>query len=118
MKSKNVYWVKYHLEHLRNWRLAANLIAKVAKDIRDNVEVYVIGGAAEGRLTILSDIDVLICINEPISEKEIAELRKRILIKAMDEYGLPWDYPVELHIHTKCECERLLKRLKKFIKVT
>jgi hypothetical protein len=55
-----LYWVKYHLNYLRVWRDAAKSIARATRSIEPDVEVYVIGGAAEDRLTVLSDIDVVL----------------------------------------------------------
>lgn len=70
-------------------------------------------GVAEDRLTVLSDIDVLICVSSPSSNEELARLRKRVLAEAMDAYGLPWDYPIELHVYAKGECEKILKKARK-----
>lgn len=105
-----MFWAKYHLEHLRNWRKAAEAVAKAVEDLKLNAEVYVVGGAAEGRLTILSDIDILVCVKE--ETEDLGKLRKQILTKAMDKYGLPWDYPVEIHISPAKECAETLNTLK------
>ncbi|MCY0883002.1 MAG: hypothetical protein OWQ50_04205 [Acidianus infernus] len=56
------------------------------------------GGVAEDRITVLSDIDILIVIKRKLSGKERKELSKKVLIRAMDFYSLPFDAPVELHI--------------------
>jgi len=92
-----MFWVKHHIEHLRNWRRAVEAVAKAVEDLKLDAEVYVFGGAAENRLTVLSDIDVLICVRK--EEGDFRELKKKILIRAMDKYNLPWDYPIELHVH-------------------
>lgn len=98
-------------------RRAVKAIAKAVKDLDLRVDIYVIGGAAEDRLTILSDIDVLVCLD--VSEAEdIGGLRKRILIKAMDEHGLPWDYPIELYILPRGECREALRHIGKFVKAS
>ena len=55
-------WVSYHFEHLRRWGEYAEKVTKAARDVAGDVEVYVIGGVAEGRTTVLSDIDVLIVV--------------------------------------------------------
>jgi predicted nucleotidyltransferase len=55
-------WVRYHFEHLRRrWEYAEG-VARAAKDLLPGAEVYVIGGVAEGRVTALSDIDVLVAV--------------------------------------------------------
>lgn len=111
-----MFWVRYRLEYLRNWRSAVEAVAKAVQDVEPNAWVYVIGGAAEDRLTVLSDVDVLVCV-EP-KGRSLGELRRRILITAMDRYGLPLDYPIELHIHTPTGCKEILKHLKKYILLT
>jgi len=108
-------WAKYHLDHLKSWMDAAKAIAGAVDTLELDADVYVIEGAAEGRLTVLSDIDVLICVNEP--EADPWSLRRLILTTAMDKHGLPWDYPVELHIRSRKECSELLRRAKKAIKL-
>ena len=112
-----MYWVKYHLQHLRKWREAVKTIAKAVKDLNIKAEVYVIGGAAESRLTILSDIDVLICLEEELGTEDMWILRRRVLEVAMDKYGLPIDYPIELHVHDKKTCNKILQQ-RKTIRIT
>ena len=104
-----MYWAKYHLEHLRMWREAVEAIAKAVRDLGIKAELYVIGGAAESRLTILSDIDVLLCLEEELGAEDLWALRRRVLGVAMDKYGLPIDYPVELHIRDKKTCNEILR---------
>ena len=53
-------WVRYRFEHLRRWMDYALKVAKAARDVLGDVRVYVVGGVAEGRTTVLSDIDILI----------------------------------------------------------
>lgn len=88
-------------------------ISRAVEDLAVEADVFVIGGAAEDRLTALSDVDVLICVRSPGSREELARLRKRVLARAMDEHGLPWDYPVELHVRFKEECGEILKKARK-----
>jgi predicted nucleotidyltransferase len=90
-------WVRYHFEHLRRWREYAEGICRAARDVLGrNVEVYVIGGVAEERTTVLSDIDILIVANTLPRDRK--GLYSEILERAIDAYGPPWDAPVELHI--------------------
>jgi len=107
-----VSWAKHHLEHLRRWREAVEAIAKAIRDLGIKAELYVIGGAAESRLTILSDIDVLLCLEEGLGPEDLWALRRKVLGVAMDKYGLPIDYPVELHIWDKKTCSKTLRREK------
>lgn len=112
-----MYWAKNHLKYLRMWRRAAESIAEAIRDLGVEAEAYVIGGAAEDRLTVLSDVDILLCLKEPANPEEIWNLRKRIIGKAIDDHGLPWDYPIELHIHNMEEGKQLLKLCKKYVKI-
>ena len=105
-------WAKQHLEHLRRWREAVEAIAKAIRDLGIKAELYVIGGAAESRLTILSDIDVLLCLEEKLGPEDRWALRRKVLGLAMDKYGLPIDYPVELHIWDKKTCSKTLRHEK------
>ncbi len=52
---------------LMSWRRYAGSVAKAAKEVLGpDTQVYMVGGAAEGRLTALSDIDfVLVTPNAP-----------------------------------------------------
>jgi len=101
-------WVRIRFEHLRRWRENAESIARAAKDVLgEDVEVYVIGGVAEGRTTVLSDIDILIVAD--ILPKDRKRLYGDILERAIDMYGLPWDAPVEPHITDKKRAEEYLK---------
>jgi predicted nucleotidyltransferase len=109
MRWRRMFWVKYHIDHLRNWRKAVEAVARAVKDINREAKVYVIGGAAEGRLTIESDVDVVVCI--PVGTND-RKLRKEIMRRAIDVYGMPWDYPIELHLYEERECKEILKQLK------
>ena len=90
-------------------------VAKAARDVLGDVSVYVIEGAAEGRMTVLRDIDILIVAKEvPGDEKR---LYVEILERATDSYGLPWDAPVELHIVGEKDAERYMKCLGKRVEI-
>lgn len=90
-------WVKDRFMHLSRWREYAEKIAKSAKELYPQAEVYVFGGVAEDRITVLSDIDILVILPGK-SVQELRELRTRIFLNAVDKYGLPFDSPVELHV--------------------
>jgi predicted nucleotidyltransferase len=104
-------WVKYHFQHLRRWREYAEKVAEAAASIDPEAEVYVVGGVAEGRATVLSDIDVLVVLSKPqLSPAERRRLAVRILEEAIARNGLPWDAPVEVHVAGRMEARRLLER--------
>ena len=109
-------WVSYHFEHLRRWREYAEKVARAARDVVGDVKVYAVGGVAEERTTIYSDIDLLIILRGG-GLKEKKKLYRKILERAIDVYGLPWDAPVELHIVDEREAEEYLKLSKKIVKI-
>lgn len=85
------------LRNLNRWRTYVNIIARVVKEISPDAEVYLIGGAAENRLTVLSDIDILVALPHEPSLEEALRLKTMIFEKA-EEQGLPPYAPIELHI--------------------
>jgi len=70
---------------LRGWREYAEKVAKAARAVAEDVEVYVIRGVAEERTTVLSEIDTLIVVKR-ISAEEKKMLYVEILEKVIDEY--------------------------------
>ncbi len=90
------------LKRLMEWPRYVRAVARAAREVLgEDTRVYVTGGAAEGRLTILSAIDVVIV--SPTIPKE-PEKKRRLAIEirevAVAKYGLPWDYPVDLHLYS------------------
>jgi hypothetical protein len=51
-------WVRSHFKHLRKWREYAVAVMKAARDLIPGARVYVVGGVAEDRTTVLSGIDI------------------------------------------------------------
>ena len=110
-------WVKNHFEHLKRWREYAEKIAKAAKEVLGEAEIYVVGGVAEERTTIYSDIDILIIAGDERLRGDRKTLYADILEKAIEAYGLPWDAPVELHIVNEKEAREYLRISKKAVKI-
>ena len=50
------------LQVLMEWRKHVRLACKAVKNVIPNAETYVTGGAAENRLTVRSDIDILVVL--------------------------------------------------------
>ncbi|ABL78391.1 nucleotidyltransferase domain-containing protein [Thermofilum pendens] len=98
-------WVKYHFAHLRRWREYAEAVAKAAKDLRPDAEVYVVGSVAEGRATVLSDIDILVVL-EKAGNEDRKYLPADIVDRAVEKYSLPVDAPVEIHVASREELAR------------
>ncbi|NPA85743.1 MAG: hypothetical protein GXO07_07090 [Crenarchaeota archaeon] len=105
MRSRKTSWAEHHARYLRMWKEVVGKIAKAAKELIPEAKVYVIGSVAEGRTTIMSDVDVLICVPEKYKKREV---KKKIIFKAIEEYGVPWDYPFEIHFHDYGTCEEVL----------
>ncbi|AAY81280.1 nucleotidyltransferase domain-containing protein [Sulfolobus acidocaldarius] len=110
-------WVKHRFEHLRRWREYAEIMAKATKDLCSNCKVYVFGGVAEGRVTVLSDIDILVVSEGKLTDTEIKEIWINIMKRAMDVYSLPFDAPVELHVVDKERAVRYFTMAKKLIEI-
>ncbi len=103
-------WVKYHFQHLRRWRDYAERVARAAAELAPGSRVYVIGGVAEDRVTVLSDIDILVVVPKPrLTGRERLQLTVDILDRAIERHGLPWDAPVEIHVVGQEEASRFLK---------
>lgn len=98
------------LQVLMEWRKHVRLACKAVKNVIPNAEIYVIGGAAENRLTIRSDIDILVVLpcTAPTFNEAI-ELRSRILEEAV-KLGLPLYAPIELHIVGREELKKYVKK--------
>ena len=111
-------WVKDKFAHLSKWREYAEIIKKSAKEFDNNVRVYVFGGVAEDRITVLSDIDILLLFSRSLTDREIIELRSKIFLNAVDKYGLPFDAPVELHVVDDERAKNYFKFAKKIIQIT
>ncbi len=79
---------------LMKWREISKIIACASKGISD--EVYVVGGVAEGRATVFSDIDIAIVFEKRPDFHEASRIRAEIIERAL-KLGLPIYAPVELH---------------------
>jgi len=111
-------WVRHHFEHLKKWREYAVKIAKATRDIVPDAQVYVIGGVAENRVTIYSDVDILVALpTRTLDDNLVKKLKVEILTRAMDNYNLPWDAPVEIHIADAKTIEKYMKTCKKLIPI-
>ena len=85
------------LQSLRRWREYAVLVACAVEKVVPGALVFVAGGAVEDRLTISSDIDVVVVLPHRPSFEEAVDLRTRILEEA-EKLGLPLTAPVEIHL--------------------
>lgn len=88
----DVLMARWFYELVTTWRRMVRLVAEAAQSLYPGARVYVIGGAAENRLTAVSDVDVLLVLPWEPGPRE----RLRVKIRVMEEAfrrGLPLDYP-------------------------
>ncbi len=93
---------------LREWRKYVKILVEVAKAVAPYAEIYLVGGAAENRLTVLSDIDIVVVLPRNPSFEEATDLRARIWEEA-EKRGLPPYAPIDLHIAGREELVRYEK---------
>jgi predicted nucleotidyltransferase len=103
------------LRELLRWRSYLPILVEAVKSVLgEDVEVYVFGSAVEGRLTIDSDIDVAVVVEElPGSASRRVGILNRIW-RITEDNGVPWWYPFEIHLMTREEL-KLLREVK-FVK--
>jgi predicted nucleotidyltransferase len=86
-----------------------DVIVKACRDVLGDgcLHVYVVGGAAEDRLTVLSDIDVIVVIDDSSykSLENIVAIRRRA-----EELGLPVDVPLDVKLLVDEEFKGLINR--------
>jgi len=98
--------VETKLQLLRRWRNVVEIVAKVVGELYPEAEVYLFGGAAEDRLTVLSDIDIAIVFKKPLDLEKQAEITSMIWEK-LEEYRVPPYYPLHLAVLSGSEFEKL-----------
>ncbi len=91
-------WVEYHFSNLRRWREYAEAIARAVHELVPRARVYVVGSVARGRYTVMSDIDILVVLPRDAGVSDRRRFAKKLLIAAMDRFGLPIDAPIEIHV--------------------
>jgi predicted nucleotidyltransferase len=103
------------LRELLRWRSYLPILVEAVKSVLgEDVEVYMFGSAVEGRLTIDSDVDVAVVVEElPGSASRRVGILNRIW-SIMEDNGVPWWYPFEIHLMTREEL-KLLREVK-FVK--
>ncbi|MDM7275245.1 MAG: nucleotidyltransferase domain-containing protein [Thermoprotei archaeon] len=82
---------------LTRWAEHVKSIWEAIKRAAPESQVYLTGGAAEGRLTALSDIDIVIALKHEPSYEEAVNLRVRIM-EELDRAGVPSHIPLDIHI--------------------
>jgi len=98
------------LRELLKWReYIPHLVEAVKRVLGEEARVYIVGSAVEGRLTVDSDIDVLVVVKQtPRSGLERARVIDE-LWRLMESKGVPWWYPFEIQLLTEEELKILEK---------
>lgn len=97
------------LQMLRRWRKVVSELVEVVGRLYPEAKVYLVGGAAEDRLTVLSDVDVAVVFNRKLGGEERAEILARIW-EELEKRGVPSYYPLHILVLSEEELGRLLGR--------
>ncbi len=97
------------LKVVSEWRRYVRIVAQAASRVVPNAELYLTGGVAEGRLTILSDVDILVVLPEKPGFDQAIDIRVRLLEEA-ERLGLPLYAPIEIHVIGEEELSRYAKK--------
>lgn len=88
------------LTRLRLLREALDRLCEVIcvlENLDFRAEFYLVGGAAENRLTVMSDVDIVVVLEHEPSFEEAVQIREKIL-EALGEAGIPLYLPIDFHI--------------------
>ena len=86
------------LSLLARWRDWVTLLERALDELGlEGARVHVVGGVAEGRMTVASDIDVVVELPQEPSFEEAVELRTRIWEK-LEQLGVPLEVPLEIYL--------------------
>ena len=98
------------LKELLKWKKHLPKIQKAIKNTLGNkTQTYIFGSAPQNKLTIDSDIDIAIVLDKiPQEATQRAQILNKIW-KQLENQGIPWWYPLEIHLITKKELQRLKK---------
>jgi len=105
---------KTRLQLLRTWREVVFRVVRIAEELYPEAEVYLVGGAAEDRLTVLSDIDIAIVFEGELKSEERAEILAK-LWEELERQGVPSYYPIHLIVLGRGELNRLRGRKEKLL---
>lgn len=89
------------LEQLDNYIEVAKRVKRILEDVRSDAEVYVFGSVAEGKHTAMSDIDMLMVVDD-ISREDAYRL-KAMIYRTVEA-------PIELHVTSNDEFKHWYKR--------
>ena len=81
---------------LREWRSIVHNVARIVKQLYPEAEIYLIGGVAENRITVYSDIDIAVIFKTELNRDKRIDVLTRIW-ESIDNV-IPMYYPLEIHI--------------------
>ncbi len=84
------------LKLLKTWHEVVGEAANIIKSIYSEAEIYLIGGVAENRITVDSDIDLAIVFKEKIEHGKRIDILEKIWEKL--EEKIPIYYPLHIII--------------------
>ena len=87
---------KHRLLLLRDWRNVAINVASAVKKLYPEAEIYLIGGVAENRTTIYSDIDIAVVFKKKLNRHKRVDILATIW-GSIDGI-VPMYYPLEIHV--------------------
>jgi predicted nucleotidyltransferase len=88
-------------------------IRKALEEYSIKAEIYFFGSIIEGKFTVMSDIDIAILVDKvPERRKEIV----RRIFELLENKGLPWWLPLEIHFFTPSLFDAFKKGGANFIK--
>jgi len=90
------------LSHLKNYRDIARKVKKIVRERCGDARILVFGSVVEGKVTALSDIDILVICDLDRDE--------RVRLKSEIYRRLGYDLPVELHIASEKEFQGWYRR--------
>ena len=96
--------VEGRLKLVSKWASMVSKAVRVIKKAYPEASVYLIGGAAESRLTVLSDVDLVVVFEGQPPDRAAVLAR---LWELLEAEGVPPYYPLEIHILGSRELEKL-----------
>jgi len=90
---------------LREWRSIVHNVAKIVKQLYPEAEIYLIGGVAENRITVYSDVDIAIVFKAELNKDKRINILTHIW-ESIDDV-IPMYYPLEIHILSINEFTRI-----------
>jgi len=117
--AKDIYFetrIK-RLKELLSWRKLLPIVRDSVREVLGNRPVYVFGSAVRGELTVDSDIDIAIIVDKvPESARERVRIIDEIW-RRMEDRGVSFFYPFELHLMSESDKRMLEKGGAKFVRI-